>query len=205
MRRWMRLIGAALAAVLCCAALVLPACAEEAPQVSVPVTVSLTGTLPRPAEKFTIRLKADDPAYPMPEGSVEGEYTMEITGADTKSLPPIVYNRVGIYTYKITQDAGKHRGCKYDATVYYLTVYITNAEDGSGLEATAVLYPNGQGEKVESVEFRNAYPVVRTTPTGSPKTGDTAQPLLYIGLVVLGLGILAALIATRKPRHSEET
>lgn len=36
MRRWMRLIGAALAAVLCCAALVLPACAEEAPQVSVP-------------------------------------------------------------------------------------------------------------------------------------------------------------------------
>lgn len=204
MKRWTRIIFGAVLAMLCLTTLVFPAYAEETPQVSIPVTVKLTGTLPKPAEKFTIRLKADDPAYPMPEGSAEGEYAMEITGADTQSLPPITYNRVGVYTYKISQDPGKHKGCKYDATIYYLTVYITNAEDGSGLEATAVLYLNGEGDKVEDVKFTNAYPVVRTTPSGSPKTGDTAQPVLYIALTALGLGIIAALIATRKPKDSEE-
>ena len=204
MKRWMRLMCLALLVIAGTLTMVLPVCAEEAPQVSIPVTVSLTGTLPSPAEKYTIRLKADDPAYPMPEGSVDGEYTMEITGADTRSLPAITYTWVGIYTYKITQKAGTYKGCKYDATVYHLTVTITNAEDGSGLEATAVLYPNGKGEKVEDVNFKNVYPVVRTTPTGSPKTGDTAQPVLYVSLVALGLGILAALVATRKPKNSEE-
>ena len=71
MRKWLNVSLALVMIVICSMTMILPAYAAELPGVSVPVTISLSGTLPYPAEDYTVVLKADDSAYPMPEGSVE--------------------------------------------------------------------------------------------------------------------------------------
>ena len=117
MKKRMKVILGMIVAVVCSLTMATPAFAAEAPEISIPVTVSLTGTLPETAEEFAMELKADDSAYPMPEGAVDGVYTMTITGADTKNIPAISYSRVGVYTYTICQKAGSSETCTYDDAV----------------------------------------------------------------------------------------
>lgn len=216
MKRWMNSILGMVMAVMCMM-MAVPVTAAENPGVSIPVTVSLSGTQPELPEDFNIKWKADDDSYPMPEGAEGDVYTMLITGAGTKSFPMITYDRVGIYTYTIYQEAGNNKKCTYDDTVYTLTVYITNAEDGSGLEATAVLYPDTEGDKMTGAGFKNEYetenPNVpdiekkedgKSTTTESLKTGDEATPILYAVLFAVSLGVIAILFLNRKVRRTEE-
>lgn len=202
MRKWLNVFLALVMTVICSMTMVLPAYAAELPEVSVPVTISLSGTLPRPAEDYTVVLKADDAAYPMPEGTVDGTYTMTITGEDTKNFPSVTYDRVGVYTYTVYQVAGTNKKCTYDDTVYALKVTITNKADYSGLEATAVLYPDTDGEKLTGAEFANKYKV--DPPSDTPKTGDESSPLLYAVLIVVSMGVIVTLFLTRKSKQSEE-
>ena len=202
MKRWMSVILGTVMAVMCMMTMTVPAFAAENPGVSIPVTVSLSGTLPKPAEDFTIKLRADNASYPMPEGSVGDIYTMTITGADTKNFPTITYNRVGVYTYTVYQVAGTNQKCTYDDTVYSLTVTISNKEDYSGLEATAVLYPDSDGDKLPGAEFANKYKV--DPPSDTPKTGDESSPLLYAVLIAVSMGVIVTLFLTRKSKKREE-
>lgn len=202
MKRWVMICLALVMAAMCGVTMALPAEAAQLPAVSVPVTISLSGTLPHPAEDYTVVLKADDPAYPMPEGTVNGVYTMTITGEGTKKFPAILYERVGVYTYTLYQAAGTNKKCTYDDTVYSLVVTITNKEDYSGLEATAVLHPDSEGEKLSGAKFANRYKV--DPPSDAPKTGDASTPLLYAVLIVVSMGVIAGLLLTRKSKKSEE-
>lgn len=172
-KKWKNIILGTVMTVMCCMTGVQPAIAGEQPDVSVPVTVTLTGTLPEKAEDFEIVLNADDEAFPMPEGAENGSYIMTITGEGTKSFPEITYDRVGIYTYTISQNAGTNEKCTYDSTLYTLDVYVTNAEDGDGLETTVVLYTSDEKEKYAEAGFMNAYEVV---PTATPE--PTATPTI---------------------------
>ena len=202
MKKWLNVFWALVMTVMCSMTMVLSAYAAELPGVSVPVTISLSGTLPRPAEDYTVVLKADDAAYPMPEGTVDGTYTMTITGEDTKNFPSVTYDRVGVYTYTVYQVAGTNKKCTYDDTVYALKVTITNKADYSGLEATAVLYPDTDGEKLTGAEFANKYKV--DPPSDTPKTGDESSPMLYAVLIVVSMGVIVTLFLTRKSKKSEE-
>ncbi len=206
MKRLMSAVLGILMAVMCMMNMTVPAFAAENPGVSVPVTVSLSGTLPKPAEDFTIKLRADNASYPMPEGAVGDVYTMTITGADTKNLPTISYNRVGVYTYTIYQVAGSNKKCTYDDTVYSLVITITNAEDGSGLEATAVLHPDSEGDKLPGAEFKNVYETVKPKPTdpNTPQTGDKYNPALYAVLIAVSVAVIVTLFLTRRSRKTEE-
>ena len=202
MRKWFSVFLALVMTVMCSVTMVLPAYAAELPGVSVPVTISLSGTLPYPAEDFTVVLKADDADYPMPNGTVNGVYSMTITGEGTENFPTITYSRVGVYTYTVYQVAGTNRKCTYDDTVYTLVVTITNKEDYSGLEVTAVLYPDSDGEKLPGAEFENKYKV--EPPSDTPKTGDESTPLLYAVLIVVSMGVIVGLFLTRKSKKIEE-
>ena len=209
MKRWMSIILGTVLAVMSVMTMTVSALAAETPGVSIPVTISLSGTLPETAEDFTVRLQADDPSYPMPKGSDGDVYTMTVTGADTKSFPTVTYDRVGIYTYTIYQVAGSNSKCTYDDSVYALTVYVTNAEDGSGLETSAVLYPDAQGDKLTGATFANEYETVPPTPTPDPVvptpiTGDTANPLLYAGIIIADLIVIVALVLVHKKRKSKQ-
>ena len=202
MRKWLTVFLALVMTVMCSVTMVLPAYAAELPGVSVPVTISLSGTLPYPAEDFTVVLKADDADYPMPNGTVNGVYSMTITGEGTENFPTITYSRVGVYTYTVYQVAGTNKKCTYDDTVYTLVVTITNKEDYSGLEVTAVLYPDSDGEKLPGAEFENKYKV--EPPSDTPKTGDESTPLLYAVLIVVSMGVIVGLFLTRKSKKIEE-
>lgn len=202
MKKWLIGFLAFVMVVMCSMTMVLPAYAAELPAVSVPVTISLSGTLPYPAEKFKVVLKADKAEYPMPKGTVNGVCSMTITGADQENFPAITYDQVGVYTYTIYQVAGSNKKCKYDDTVYSLIVTVCNKADYSGLEATAVITPDSEGEKMPGAEFQNKYKV--EPPSDSPKTGDESTPLLYAVLILVSLGIIVGLFLTRKRNKSEE-
>ena len=202
MKKLTSVFFALLITAMCCITTALPAYAAELPGVSVPVTISLSGTLPYPPENYTVVLKAEDAAYPMPSGTISGAYTVTITGKGTKNFPVISYDRVGVYTYRIYQVAGTNKKCTYDETVYTLLVQITNKDDYSGLEATAVLYPDSDGEKVSGAEFLNKYKV--ELPSDSPQTGDESSPLLYAVLLIVSMAVIVTLFLTRKRKQSEE-
>ena len=202
MRRWVNGFLALVLTVLCCVTMVLPAyAAEEGPKVSVPVKSSLKGTLPKPSESYTVVPKADNAAYPMPAGSENGSCSMTITGAGTKNFPEITYSRVGVYTYKLSQTAGTNKKCTYDKTEYLLKVTITNKSDYSGLEATVVLRPSADADKVDQAEFTNKYKVESSN---TVKTGDESTPALYAALVVISMAVIVALFLTRNRKKTEE-
>lgn len=202
MKKWLIRFSAVVMVVMCSMAMVLPGYAAEPPGVAVPVTISLSGTLPDPAEEFTVVLKADEAAYPMPSGTVNGACSVTITGEDTKHFPAITYDRVGVYTYRVYQAAGTNKNCTYDDTVYMLTVTVSNKTDYSGLEATAVLNPDSEGRKLPGAEFRNKYKVEQ--PSDAPKTGDRSALLLYTALIVVSLGMIVCLFLIRRRNKREE-
>lgn len=205
MKRWMTMIFGTVMAVVCMLSMTVSAFALETPKVSVPVSVSLSGTLPKPAESYTVVMKSDGD-FPMPKGATGDEFTLTIPGEDKENTDAleISYDTVGVYTYTIYQVAGENKKCTYDDTVYALTVYVTNAEDGSGLEATAVLYPDSQGDKLPGAEFKNQYETEKPTTPDVPKTGDESNLLIYVLLMAVCAGVLVTLFVTRKSRKSEE-
>lgn len=202
MKKWSIVFAAWIAVLACMTGAAVPVYAAEGPEISVPVTISLSGTLPHPAETFTVLIKADAPEYPMPHGTVDGICSMTITGEDTKHFPAITYGRVGVYTYKVYQIAGANEKCTYDDIVYTLTVTVSNRADYNGLEVTAVIHPDSEGAKVPGVLFENKYKV--ESPPDPPRTGDEAAPVLYAVLIVVSMGVIAGLLLTRKRKHTEE-
>lgn len=197
---------------LCLTLFATAAQAAELPSFELPVTVSLDGTLPSVDEDFTIVLKADNPAYPMPKGSENGVFSMIITGANTVKMPVIEYSSVGIYTYTIFQEANTNEDCSYDSIVYNLVVYVTNAEEGSGLEITVLLYQLGETDKLSEVVFHNEYDVtvvagdtdeqpgpaddtdtVVKSASDQPKTDDEALIWPYVVLFISAVGLLLIL------------
>ena len=131
--------------------------ASSLPGLKLPVTVKLSGGPPTEDEDYNVVLKADNPEYPMPEGSLDGSYTMTIKGEGSKELPEIKFSSVGVYTYTISQLAGVNELASYDDNVYNLVVFVTNTKNGSGLEITVNLYLLGEKEKQYELLFLNNY------------------------------------------------
>ena len=77
-------------------AAVLPsaACAAEAPGVAIEVTLDLEGAPPEAPEGFSVNLRAQDPAFPMPEGSQGDLCTVSLPGRGGAVFPPM-----GLYHY----------------------------------------------------------------------------------------------------------
>ncbi len=195
--------------------------AAQAAEVSIagiPVAVSLSGNIPKIDEEYEIVLKAEDMAYPMPSGSEDGVYNLIVTGANTVTLPGIKYSALGIYTYMISQTAGTNELGNYDDSIYNVIVYITRAEDGSGLESTVVVHRVGETEKLDEIRFHNDYeielpdeeipggptepPAKPTDPPHVPKTGDETVIWPYI-LLFIGAGILLVILGYTKNRKAK--
>ena len=128
------------------------------------VSISLTGESP-PDEEYEIILKADDPAYPMPEGSVDGEYKLLITGKGTDIFPEIQFSSLGIYTYTVFQTPGTNELADYDDAVYNITIYIINAPANGGFEYMVTAHKAGETEKLSELVFENEYAAEEPVPT----------------------------------------
>ncbi len=188
--------------------------AAEVQTSGIPVEISLGGSPPEEEEDYEIVLKADNSDYPMPEGSVDGVFTMNMSGENSGELPGIKFFSIGIYTYTIYQKAGTNELATYDNTVYNLVIYVTNSEAEEGLETTILLYKTGDNDKFDEVAFYNEYeetviiededpPLgpkdpeiiedeeVPLGPGKLPKTGEISSGVfLLIGAIVTGTGLL---------------
>lgn len=157
MRKSLRIKLPTLIFMIICLMIFTPsAMAMENPSVEIDTTVILSGTLPDTPEDFSIKLSADGMNSPMPEGSLNGVFTMTIRGEGSVTLPKIIYSRVGIFEYRIWQEPGLNPDCTYDDSLYELTVFVTDAEVG-GLQATTILYKKGEADKFPAAVFNNGY------------------------------------------------
>lgn len=148
------------------------------------VSITLKGERPETNEQFVVTLTADDETYPMPEGAADGAYSISIDGEGSGSFPAIKYTTPEIYTYTIHQEPGKYENATYDKSVYHLTVYVTNAESGEGLEVTSVVNKDGETEKQSEVKFQNSYP------SEEVKTGDDSNALFWLMIMVVSMVVV---------------
>lgn len=127
--------------------------AQLTAEAAIPVSIRVTGDAPSPAESYTVRLTSVDNAPMSVPGAAYADIV--ITGTATGNFPEITYQTVGVYRYMISQIPGTHPRGHYDARVYDVVVTVTNAENGSGLEATVAIKLNGK--KYDAAEFVNDY------------------------------------------------
>ena len=93
--------------------------------------------------------------------------TVQVKGSGTASFTGLTYTAPGDYRYTVRQCAGGTAHMTYDATVYTVTVRVTNRPNGGlGAEIWAT---GGSSEKTGLLLFQNRYdPPAAPTPTPAP-------------------------------------
>lgn len=162
MRKLRSIILAAVLGLLCLVMAGAPAlAAEEAGGVlSLPVgqIFNVTGTTQSPDGTFTYELTSDDVDAPMPDGSVDGAYTLTLSDTTRGSIE-ITYPHAGVWQYTLTPTSDKDtQDANYvlDKTAYTIDVYVQNTADG-GLLASAIVSYADNGQKTDSIEFVQTY------------------------------------------------
>lgn len=169
MKKLLCLLTALLLLVVC----LVPAMAAGI-SVSLPVAVRVTGKVPATAEYVSIVLTAEDPASPMPTGSVDGTYTMRMRAGSQSAFPAIDYSWPGTYRYTVRQKRGTTPGCTYDSSLFVVDVCIAPGDDG--LYPVIVVQENEGSYKLDGITFRNVYRDVTPTPVPTPQPTVTPVP-----------------------------
>ena len=158
------------------------------------------GTKPAVAT-FTFQMKAITEGAPMPEGSVDGVKTMEITGAGTKEFGKTTYTEVGTYVYEISEVKGNAEGYTYDTAIYTLTVEVTEGADGNLVAKETYTDANGKVVKSATATFTNTY---TPKPPVLPQTSDDSVPTsTVIAVAGTGFALLLAGLSLRLRRNEE--
>lgn len=228
MKSMQKFVAALLGTALCAVLLATAAFAQGGVAVTLPVSIRTAGADPEPNAAYTFCLQAVDNA-PMPDGAQNGQYSVTVQGAGDYTFPQITYTAPGIYYYQISHVAGADTRCTYDATMYNVTVAITNKQDGTGLESAVTAHTGPSADKRDAMLFTNVYaprpttpptatptpkpetPVVHPTPEPTPvtrvliQTGQLNWPIPVLGglavvLVVVGI----ALTRKKAKKHDEE-
>lgn len=228
MKSMQKFVAALLGTALCAVLLATAAFAQGSVAVTLPVSIRTAGADPEPNAAYTLCLQAVDNA-PMPDGAQNGQYSVTVQGAGDYTFPQITYTAPGIYYYQISHAAGADTRCTYDATVYNVTVAITNKQDSTGLESTVTAHTGPSADKRDAMLFTNVYaprpttpptatptpkpetPVVHPTPEPTPvtrvliQTGQLNWPIPVLGgLAVVLVVVGVALTRKKAKKHDEE-
>lgn len=228
MKSMQKFVAALLGTALCAVLLATAAFAQGGVAVTLPVSIRTAGADPEPNAAYTLCLQAVDNA-PMPDGTQNGQYSVTVQGAGDYTFPQITYTAPGIYYYQISHVAGADTRCTYDATVYNVTVAITNKQDGTGLESAVTAHTGPSADKRDAMLFTNVYaprpttpptatptpkpetPVVHPTPEPTPvtrvliQTGQLNWPIPVLGgLAVVLVVVGVALTRKKAKKHDEE-
>jgi len=136
---------------------------------------------PSAPSAFTFRLVAKDPSSPMPEGSVNGVKTIQITGSGQASFGNWAYDEAGVYYYSVLEVNSGASGYKYDEEVYTITDTVTDVNGQLELERAVT---NKAKNPVQSMPFINKYSkggggsttTPTPIPTPTPKPAPTPAP-----------------------------
>lgn len=178
MKSMQKFVAALLGTALCAVLLATAAFAQGGVAVTLPVSIRTAGADPEPNAAYTLCLQAVDNA-PMPDGAQNGQYSVTVQGAGDYTFPQITYTAPGIYYYQISHVAGADTRCTYDATVYNVTVAITNKQDGTGLESAVTAHTGPSADKRDAMLFTNVYAPRPTTPPTATPTPKPETPVVY--------------------------
>lgn len=187
-----RFVTAMLVLIVSISLFIMPAQAGDyTPEVAIPVTVKLSGTLPTPADTFRIVLTRPAGAgNPMPAGSNGDTCTLAISpkaaegvegASDTREFV-LAFNRLGIYSYTIHQDSIGNEDCYQSEKAYNVTVYVTNTANYDGFQTNVAIYEqDGEGESLQEqgkvpVVFENRYADPAEVNLSAIKTMDNKTP-----------------------------
>lgn len=129
-------------------ATIYAACKEDPPIQK--IVQGTTGT----NDKFTFRMTADDPSYPMPEGTVDGVKTITVTGPGSYEFGWMYFDHAGEYTYTVQELPGEDSNYTYDTAPFKKTT-IVEEKDGSLVIAKAYYTRDGVDSAVAT--FTNTY------------------------------------------------
>lgn len=174
-----------------------------------------TGSLKEEQKSSTYIIKAMDSMNPMPDNSVNNEYTFKIDGKEGKCELPLTFDKTGVYKYQIVQKYQKQENYTWDDSQYNVEVYIKNA-DPEGLEYE-VIVKKDTDKKCDEIAFHNLYNKSdkikdsnvakndksnKTNTTAKTvktvKTGDSTRILLW---AVCGIVSFVAIITVLKKRN----
>ncbi len=178
MKSLQKFVAALLGTALCAVLLATAAFAQGSVAVTLPVSIRTAGADPEPNAVYTLCLQAVDNA-PMPDGAQNGQYSVTVQGAGDYTFPQITYTAPGIYYYQISHAAGADTRCTYDATVYNVTVAITNKQDGTGLESAVTAHTGPSADKRDAMLFTNVYALRPTTPPTATPTPKPETPVVH--------------------------
>lgn len=227
MKSMQKFVAALLGTALCAVLLATAAFAQGGVAVTLPVSIRTAGADPEPNAAYTFCLQAVDNA-PMPDGAQNGQYSVTVQGAGDYTFPQITYTAPGIYYYQISHVAGADTRCTYDATVYNVTVAITNKQDGTGLESAVTAHTGPSADKRDAMLFTNVYaprpttpptatptpkpetPVVHPTPEPTPvtrvliQTGQLNWPIPVLGGLAVVLVVVGVALTRKKAKKHDE-
>ena len=118
------------------------------------------------------------------------EYEAGNTANITVNLPS--YSKVGVYTYEITEIAGKSAGVTYDAIPIYLTVLVTRDEATNALKVAQYKFQKDEaGDKVDvgsGAAFTNSYVTgdLEITKLVTGNMGDTTDKYFKFTVTLTG-------------------
>lgn len=227
MKSMQKFVAALLGTALCAVLLATAAFAQGGVAVTLPVSIRTAGADPEPNAAYTLCLQAVDNA-PMTDGAQNGQYSVTVQGAGDYTFPQITYTAPGIYYYQISHAAGADTRCTYDATVYNVTVAITNKQDGTGLESAVTAHTGPSADKRDAMLFTNVYaprpttpptatptpkpetPVVHPTPEPTPvtrvliQTGQLNWPIPVLGGLAVVLVVVGVALTRKKAKKQDE-
>ena len=133
------------------------------------VVINDDGTAPDNA-KFRFSMKADDPKYPMPEGSVDGVKTIT-TGVGEYEFGNMYYEKEGTYTYKVVEENDGLPHFTYDGTMYSVKV-VVEKKDGKLVATRTITY----GDLVADIAtFTNHYDSGSSKNNSSSSSSSTSS------------------------------
>lgn len=169
---------------------------------------------------FTFKMVADDPGFPMPEGSVDGVKKVAINNEGEADFGRYDYTEAGVYSYKVYEEQEGKDGYTYDTIVYYVTDTVTSDENGS--LSLSRLVTTSTGDEYKDVSYNDfIYTFVNkynsgTVPTpdnppsekktqGNVNTGDSgANALKYsiIAAAAASAGIIFMIVLVKKKKRN---
>ena len=161
-----------------------------------PVEVRTSGAAT--AERFTITLTPEDGA-PAPAAD-----TVQVKGSGTASFTGLTYTAPGDYRYTVRQCAGGTAHMTYDATVYTVTVRVTNQPNGGLLLFQNRYDPPAAPTPTPAPAKTTPVPAHPAPKPALPQTADPMPVTLLATLAVLSAGGLMGLYYNKYGRKERK-
>ena len=168
---------------------------------------------------FAYELQTVKVGNPMPAATVDGIYTIKITGNNTVTTEPIEFSKVGVYEYTLkVSSSNVMTGHTPKNLEYDISIYVKN--DGAGGLETVIIVKDNKGNKLDSIEF--AYDLLdqgagssagkldgQKTGSGlkgdNTKTGDEANPYLIGGVFLASLFVVIIVLRKKELASKQES